>query len=67
MAGFIASPEKILGETTQLAVPDKPAPYEVVQLSRNIDAKEYYDTYTQARLLEGVYDALCLLSDVDEP
>lgn len=67
MAGFVASPEKILGETTQLAVPDKPAPYEVVQLSRNIDAKEYYDTYTQARLLEGMYDALCFLSDTDEP
>lgn len=66
MAGFIASPEKILGETTQLAVPDKPAPYEVVQLSRNIDAKEYYDTYTQARLLEGLYYAIRSLIDADE-
>lgn len=60
LAGFMAAPETLLGEgRDQLAIPDSPAPYEVVQLSSNIDAQDFYRKYTQARQLEVEYDAIC--------
>ena len=55
IAGFVASPETVLGEGTQLAVPDSAAPYEVVQSSRLIDADMFYETYSSARSLERDY------------
>lgn len=55
IAGFVAPPEAVLGKNTQLAVPDKPAPFEVVQLSKNIDAEWYYDEYKEMWALEKEY------------
>ena len=65
MAGFLAAPETVLGVRDQLAIPDAPAPFEVVQLSRNIDASKFYETYTQARLLELVYSGLAELDEMN--
>ena len=57
IAGFVAAPEKILKSSTQLAVPDSAAPFEVVQLSQQIDATDFYDRYARARSLEEQYRA----------
>jgi hypothetical protein len=50
MAGFVAAPEAILSDTMQLAVPSRPAPNEVLQISAEIDASEFYDAKTQVEL-----------------
>lgn len=46
IAGFIAAPELILGED-KLVIPSRPAPYELLQVSNNIDAKKLYETKKQ--------------------
>ncbi len=51
LAGFMAAPEKVLGERHQLAIPNDAAPYEVVQLSRGIDAHDFYRKYAQVEQL----------------
>ena len=50
MAGFVAAPETILSDTMQLAVPSRPAPNEVLQISTEVDASEFYDAKTQFEL-----------------
>ncbi|MEO7364564.1 MAG: hypothetical protein ABIV43_03600 [Candidatus Saccharimonadales bacterium] len=50
MAGFVAAPEAILSDTMQLAVPSRPAPNEVLQISADVDAREFYDAKTQFEL-----------------
>lgn len=50
MAGFVAAPEAILSDTMQLAVPSRPAPNEVLQISAEVDASEFYDAKTQFEL-----------------
>jgi hypothetical protein len=50
MAGFVAAPEAVLDEGTQLAVPSRPSPNEVVQISGEVDAGEFYDAKTQFEL-----------------
>ncbi len=50
MAGFLAAPEAILSDTMQLAVPSRPAPNEVLQISAEVDASEFYDAKTQFEL-----------------
>ena len=50
IAGFVAAPETILNDTMQLTVPSRPAPNEVLQISKEIDAGEFYDTKTQFEL-----------------
>lgn len=50
MAGFVAAPEAILSDTMQLAVPSRPAPNEVLQISAEVDASEFYDAKTQVEL-----------------
>lgn len=50
MAGFIAAPEVIIGDSMQLAVPSRPAPNEVLQISAEVDANEFYDAKTQVEL-----------------
>lgn len=56
MAGFMAAPEVVLGVDSQLAIPDSPAPYEVVQLSSNVDAAQFYEARKQEHVLDVVYE-----------
>ncbi|PKL31229.1 hypothetical protein CVV43_03725 [Candidatus Saccharibacteria bacterium HGW-Saccharibacteria-1] len=50
IAGFVAAPEAILGQNEQLAIPSRPAPNEVIQISSEIDANKYYQAKTQYEL-----------------
>ncbi len=50
MAGFVAAPEAVLSDTQQLAVPSRPAPNEVLQISAEVDASKFYDAKTQFEL-----------------
>lgn len=50
MAGFVAAPEAILSDTQQLAVPSRPAPNEVLQISAEVDASKFYEAKTQFEL-----------------
>lgn len=50
IAGFVAAPETILNDTQQLAVPSRPAPNEVLQISAEVDASKFYDAKTQFEL-----------------
>ena len=54
LAGFLASPEDILSENLQLAVPSRPAPHELILIDGAIDANRYYSLKTQAELLMDV-------------
>ncbi len=49
-AGFVAAPEAVLGDNQQLAVPSRPAPNEVLQMSGSIEATKFYDAKTQLEL-----------------
>lgn len=50
LAGFVAAPEAVLTDNQQLAVPSRPAPNEVLQISSEIDASKFYDAKTQLEL-----------------
>lgn len=50
LAGFVAAPEAVLTDNQQLAVPSRPAPNEVLQISAEIDASKFYDAKTQLEL-----------------
>jgi hypothetical protein len=50
LAGFVASPEAVLGDDEQLAIPSRPAPNEVLQMSGKIEADKFYDAKTQFEL-----------------
>lgn len=50
LAGFVAAPEAVLTDSQQLAVPSRPAPNEVLQISSEVDAHEFYDAKTQLEL-----------------
>lgn len=50
LAGFVAAPEAVLSENQQLAVPSRPAPNEVLQISAEVDASKFYDAKTQLEL-----------------
>lgn len=50
LAGFLAAPEAILNDTQQFAVPSRPAPNEVLQISGEVDASKFYDAKTQFEL-----------------
>lgn len=47
IAGFLASPEDVLGGGTRLVVPSRPAPYEVLQVGDKINPKELYAAKNQ--------------------
>jgi len=51
LVGFLASPQSVLKKDQQLAVPSRPAPYEVVQINGDIDSNKYYSVKTQQELL----------------
>ncbi|MBR6965392.1 hypothetical protein IKH83_03730 [Candidatus Saccharibacteria bacterium] len=46
IAGFVAAPELVLGDD-KLVIPSRPAPYELLQVSGNIDTKEFFKTKKQ--------------------
>lgn len=50
LAGFIGSPEAVLSDNQQLAVPSRPAPNEVIQISSEVEADRLYDAKTQFEL-----------------
>lgn len=47
MAGFLAAPENLLRDDTYMVVPSRPAPYEVLQISKGVDPKEFYSLKNQ--------------------
>jgi len=51
LVGFLASPQEVLIEGQQLAIPSRPAPYELIQINGNIDSDRYYSLKTQQELL----------------
>lgn len=53
LAGFVAAPEAVLGGDTQLAVPSRPSPNEVILIDGKINAKEYYSAKTQLELYKA--------------
>lgn len=50
LAGFMVAPEVALGTDQQLAIPSRPAPSEVLQISAEVDASALYDAKTQVEL-----------------
>ena len=46
IAGFVAAPESILGDD-KLVIPSRPAPYELLQVSSNVNTKELFETKKQ--------------------
>lgn len=52
LAGFIASPNTVLREGQQLAVPSRPAPQEVIQISGDIDSNKFYELKVQGELYQ---------------
>ncbi len=51
LVGFLTSPQAVLSEGTQLAIPSRPAPNELILIDSKIDAKRYYEAKTQQELL----------------
>lgn len=51
LAGFVASPEAILPTGDKFCVPSRPAPYEVLQVSKNVNTPVLYDLKIQWELL----------------
>lgn len=50
LAGFVGAPEVVLSDTQQFAVPSRPAPNEVLQISNAVEANKFYDAKTQLEL-----------------
>ena len=46
IAGFVAAPEMVLGDN-KLVVPSRPAPYELLQVSDGVNAKEFFEAKKQ--------------------
>lgn len=46
IAGFVAAPELTLGED-KLVIPSRPAPYELLQVSSSVDARELFEAKKQ--------------------
>ena len=46
IAGFVAAPELVLGNN-KLVVPSRPAPYELLQVSDGVNAKEFFEAKKQ--------------------
>ena len=53
LAGFVIAPEMALNSDEQLAVPSRPAPNEVLQISSSVGASEFYDAKTQYELFRN--------------
>ena len=46
IVGFVAAPELVLGND-KLVVPSRPAPYELLQVSSDVDTKKFFETKKQ--------------------
>lgn len=42
LAGFVGSPQVVLGEKEQFTLPSRPAPYELIQIPKAVDPNTYY-------------------------
>ncbi len=54
LAGFLGSPEKILDPNQKFTIPSRPAPFELVQINRDIEPNEFYDFNIQNRIYRHV-------------
>jgi len=54
LAGFLGSPEEILDPDQQFTIPSRPAPFELVQINRDIEPNEFYDFNIQNRIYRHV-------------
>lgn len=54
LVGFLTSPQTVLAENQQLAIPSRPAPHELIQINGNIDSNKYYLYKTQLELLSAL-------------
>jgi hypothetical protein len=50
LVGFMAAPGDVLGEETQMTIPSRPAPYELIQIEKTIDPNQFYDRKNQYEL-----------------
>lgn len=66
IAGFVAAPDVVLGEDQQLAVPSRPAPFEVIQIDGSIDANKLYTLKVQSELyqMRGLGEANSVLGNI---
>lgn len=66
LTGFLASPQKILTENLQLAIPSRPAPHELILINGDIDDSKYYDFKTQQELCSnfGLGESNSVLSNL---
>lgn len=51
IAGFVAAPEDVLSEQEKLVIPSRPAPYEVLQISDEVDQEAFYRLKNQLETL----------------
>lgn len=54
LAGFVTGVEAVLRNHAQLAVPSRPAPYELIQVDQGLSVREFYQKKTQEELMYGV-------------
>ncbi|MEI6266366.1 MAG: hypothetical protein WCP14_00530 [bacterium] len=50
LVGLMAAPKDILGTETQLTIPSRPAPYELIQIEKSINPNQFYDQKNQYEL-----------------
>jgi len=54
LAGFLGSPVNILDPNQQFTVPSRPAPFELIQISRDIEPNEFYDFKIQDEIYRDI-------------
>ena len=54
LAGFLGSPEEILDPNQQFTIPSRSAPFELIQINRDIEPNEFYDFNIQNRIYRHV-------------
>lgn len=66
IAGFVAAPDAVLREDQQLAIPSRPAPFEVIQIDSSIDAEKFYTLKVQSELyqMRGLGEVNSVLGNV---
>jgi len=51
LAGFLTSPESALSKDSQLVIPSRPAPFELLQVSSELESRRYYELKVQDEIL----------------
>jgi hypothetical protein len=54
LAGFLGSPEEILDPNQQFTIPSRPAPFELIQINRDIEPNAFYDLNIQNEIYRNV-------------